>query len=267
MTGRRSRQVAARHRNAGGRRPTSAATVITTVTLIRRTYANPRFSAGGVSRVRPLSTTCSGEHLALTFSLQTAALARLIRRSLAAKLHKSQLGEKQAFPKLCSKRNYVEEETYGHVSADTGGDSRTFSGCPLLLARVTQPLRPFVLVGSDVRRSARHRLRRRTLLRLGDAARHRSHRSIRQSHGCLSKRRAATWRGSSRWRPVGRPIARPGPRRSSCGTCATTSLRPLTPSPTSCRSRPAGSRRAATRGVPGPAKGGDTRALSLARIR
>jgi hypothetical protein len=61
----------------------------------------PRFNHRGVSRVRPLSTTRSGEHLALTFSLQTAALARLIRRSLdAAKLHKSQLGEKQAFPKL-----------------------------------------------------------------------------------------------------------------------------------------------------------------------
>ena len=79
----------------------SAATVITTVTLTRNTYAkHPRFSAGVFSRVRPLSMTCSSEHLALTFSLQTAALARLIMRSLAAaKLHESQLGEKPSFSK------------------------------------------------------------------------------------------------------------------------------------------------------------------------
>ena len=46
--------------------------------------------------------------------------------------------------------------------------------------RVAQPLRAVLLVGSDVRVSARHRLRRRTPVRLGNAARHRSDRRFRQ---------------------------------------------------------------------------------------
>jgi hypothetical protein len=125
------------------------------------------------------------------------------------------------------------------VSADTSGYCRTVSGFPFLYAPVAQPLCPLLLVGSDVRFSARHHLRRETSLRLGDAARHRPHRRIRQSEW-LSRRRAGTWPGSSGWRPVGQPIVQPGRWRSSCGTCATTSLRPLTPSPTSCRSLPAG---------------------------
>ena len=87
------------------------------------------------------------------------------------------------------------------------------------------------------------------------------------SHRWPLKTRAGTWRGCSGWRPVGRLIVQPGQRRSSCCTCATTSLRPPTPSPTSYRSPPAGTWPGVGRRSSRRSKSGDTLEVSQAQFR